>query len=163
MSNIIRSFWTYRVDGEQMGSYTEDYAQRAFDTLKAQCARVQLVRVDHVATSFAKTGRNWDVVTTVVLDSHPAKSVGEIAADAAFIAEQLNDPYAEYHGRSAYYNDAAMLLVDAFGVADREGRLSDVVRGFNKLADMDGYRVHKMLVSLKRGRVMDVLNGLAAL
>lgn len=161
MRNIIRSVWTYRVDGQQMGTYTEAYARQAYDTLKARGARVQLVRTDHVTTSFVKTGRNWDEVTTVVQDSHPAKSVGEHAADAALAAERLNNPYGESYGHSPYYNDAAMLLVDAFGAADRQGRLGDIVRGFYRLADADGYRVHKLLVSLKRGRQSDVLDALA--
>lgn len=162
MREIIRTVWTYRIDGQQMGNYTEAYAQQAFDTIKAQGARVQLIRIDHLACSFAKTGRNWDVVTTVVLDTHPAKSVGEHAADAALTADRLNNPYTEHYGHSPYYNDAASLLVEAFGEADRQGRLDAVLAGFRKLADSDGYRVHKLLISLKRGRQADVLDALAA-
>ena len=70
---LIRSVWTYKVNGEVMGTYTEDYARRAYDTLARlhPTARVQLVRFDHYASDFAATGKNWTSVPTVVEDTHP--------------------------------------------------------------------------------------------
>ena len=69
----IRTVWTYKVNGEQMGTYTEDYARDAYDTLVEihPTVRIQAVRIDHIASDFATTGKNWTSVPTVVKDSHP--------------------------------------------------------------------------------------------
>jgi hypothetical protein len=70
---LIRTVWTYKVNGEVMGTYTEGYARSAYDTLanlNPNC-RVQLVRFDHYASDFAATGKNWTSVPTVVEDTHP--------------------------------------------------------------------------------------------
>jgi hypothetical protein len=69
----IRTVWTYKVNGEVMGTYTEDYARGAYETLASlhPASRVQLVRFDHYASDFAATGKNWTSVPTVVEDTHP--------------------------------------------------------------------------------------------
>jgi hypothetical protein len=69
----IRTVWTYKVNGEVMGTYTEDYARRMYDTLASlhPASHVQLVRFDHYASDFATTGKNWTSVPTVVEDTHP--------------------------------------------------------------------------------------------
>jgi hypothetical protein len=69
----IRTVWTYKVNGEQMGTYTEDYARGMYNTLAnlSPASRVQLVRFDHYASDFATTGKNWTSVPTVVEDTHP--------------------------------------------------------------------------------------------
>lgn len=164
--NIIRSVWTYAVDGRHMGTYTEAYARGMFQTLTdLGNTNVQLIRMDHVATSFAKTGRNWDVVKVVVagpVDEEPKRSAGELAAVAASRATVLADPNAVTASATPYYNDAVYLLVELFCMAQRQGRLVAVNAAFHKLADADAYRVHKLLVSLKRGRQLDVLEALLA-
>ena len=75
-ANIIRSVWTYAVNGEAMGTYTKYYVYGMYATLAMihSNTRVQVVRIDHVATDFATTGRNWDSVLTVVEDTHPEPS-----------------------------------------------------------------------------------------
>jgi hypothetical protein len=69
----IRTVWTYKVNGEAMGTYTEDYARSMYNTLASlhPASRVQLVRFDHYASDFATTGKNWTSVPTVVEDTHP--------------------------------------------------------------------------------------------
>jgi rubrerythrin len=69
----IRTVWTYKVNGEQMGTYTEDYARGMYNTLAnlSPSSRVQLVRFDHYASDFATTGKNWTSIPTVVEDTHP--------------------------------------------------------------------------------------------
>ncbi|TVL89721.1 hypothetical protein [Streptomyces sp. SAJ15] len=69
----IRTVWTYKVNGEVMGTYTEDYARGMYETLAElhPTTRVQLVRFDHYASDFATTGKNWTSVPTVVADTHP--------------------------------------------------------------------------------------------
>lgn len=159
MKNIIRTVWTYKVNGEQ-------YAREAYQALADRGADVQLVRMDHVASDFAKTGRNWDVVTTVVAggtEEEPARSAGELAAHAASVAAQLNDPHAEAIRVTPYYCDAEYMLVELFCAAQRQGKLVKVNAAFHKLADSEPYRVHKLLISLKRGRQLDVMDALLAL
>lgn len=157
---IIRTVWTYRVNGQQMGTCTEAYARDAFRSLaETGAVNVELVAFDHVATDFATTGRNWDVVTRIV--DTTVKSVGQLAAEAAAVAARLNDPYAEMVTCGPYYNDAAYLLLNAFQTAEGQGMLARVTAGYNALSKAEGHRVHKLLISLKRGRVQDVLDGLA--
>lgn len=168
MTKILGSSWMVKVNGaNSSGLQRETYCRDLFATLvdlNGKSNRIQLVRIDRVASDFALTGRNWDNVHTIVLDNQPDKTPGQHAADAAFKALQLNDPHADsYSHTSPYYQDAAHLLVAAFGAARREGRLDAVVRGFNWLADNEGHRVHRLLLSLKTGRQADVLNGLAVL
>jgi hypothetical protein len=81
---LIRTVWTYKVNGEVMGTYTEDYARGMYETLASlnPNTRVQLVRFDHYATDFATTGRNWDSVPTVVDDTHPESAAEEPTAQA---------------------------------------------------------------------------------
>lgn len=69
----IRTVWTYKVNGEVMGTYPKDYARGMYDTLASlsPSSRVQLVRFDHYASDFAATGKNWTSVPTVVADTHP--------------------------------------------------------------------------------------------
>lgn len=69
----IRTVWTYKVNGEAMGTYTEDYARSMYDSLASlsPSSRVQLVRFDHYASDFAATGKNWTSAPTVVADTHP--------------------------------------------------------------------------------------------
>ncbi|MFM9635958.1 hypothetical protein [Streptomyces turgidiscabies] len=69
----IRTVWTYKVNGQAMGTYTEDYARGMYDTLAdlSPSSRVQLVRFDHYASDFATTGKNWTSAPTVVEDTHP--------------------------------------------------------------------------------------------
>lgn len=85
----IRTVWTYKVNGEAMGTYTEDYARSMYDTLASlsPSCRVQLVRFDHYASDFAATGKNWTSVPTVVADTHP-----EPAPEAKSTAIELLDP-----------------------------------------------------------------------
>lgn len=87
-------------------------------------------------------------------------SPGEEAGKAADTADRLNNRCGADASSPMYRDDAAHHLLKAFTEAKRTGRLSSVVRGFNRLAEMDGYRVHKLLISLKRGRQGDVLNAL---
>lgn len=72
---LIRSVWTYKVNGQVMGTYgdNEAYCRGMYDTLTelSPATRVQLVRLDHYASDFATTGKNWTSVPTVVKDSHP--------------------------------------------------------------------------------------------
>ncbi len=165
-ASIIRSVWTYAVDGRHQGTYTEEYSRGMYELLASKGnTTVQLIRMDHVATSFAQTGRNWDIVTVVVagpVDDEPKRSTGELAAVAAELAAQLNDPYAETVTATSYYNDAAYLLVELFCAAQRQDKLLAVNAAFHRLAKDDAYRVHKLLVSLKRGRQLDVLEALLA-
>lgn len=74
----IRTVWTYKVNGEVMGTYNEAYVRDAYDTLTGinPAAHIQIVRLDHIPSDFATTGKNWTVVPTVVKDSHP-KPVAE--------------------------------------------------------------------------------------
>jgi len=69
----IRTVWTYKVNGEAMGTYTEDYARGMYNTLASlsPTSRMQLMRFDHYASDFATTGKNWTSVPTVVADTHP--------------------------------------------------------------------------------------------
>jgi hypothetical protein len=125
----------------------------------------QLIRMDHVSASFARTGRNWDVVTTVVagpVADEPKRSAGELAAVAASLATTLSDPNAVTASATPYYQDAAYLLLDLFSAAQRQGKLVAVNAAFHRLAGDDAYRVHKLLVSLKRGRQLAVLEALLA-
>ena len=166
MQKVLGSSWIVTVDGaDTSGLQREAYCRDLYETLVAgnRSNRIQLVRIDRVASDFASTGRNWNNVRTVVEDSMPDKTVGEYAADAAFKAAQLSGPDEETTASAQYYNDAAYLLLDAFSLAEREGRLSAVVRGYSWLADNEGHRVHRLLISLKRGRQADVLDGLANL
>lgn len=168
MKKILGSSWMVKVNGANSnGLQRETYCRDLFATLvdlNGKSNRIQLVRIDRVASDFALTGRNWDNVHTIVLDNQPDKTPGQHAADAAFKALQLNDPHADsYSHTSPYYQDAVYMLVEAFCAARREGRLDAVVRGFNWLADNEGHRVHRLLLSLKTGRQADVLNGLAVL
>lgn len=157
---IIRTVWTYRVDGRQMGTYTEAYAREAFQMMSdSGTVNAELVAFDHVASDYATTGRNWDVVTRIVATT--MKSVGQLACEAAVKAAELNDPYAPAVVPGTYFNDASHLLLEAFTVAQGQGRLARVVAGFNRLAEDEGHRVHRLLISLKRGRTEDVLNALA--
>ena len=48
--DVIRTVWTYTVDGEQMGTFEESYAREMFRTLFAQGSDVKLIRIDHVAS-----------------------------------------------------------------------------------------------------------------
>lgn len=160
MNEIIRTVWTYRVNGQQMGTYTEAYARDAFRSLaESGAVNVELVAFDHVASDFATTGRNWTVTTRIVETT--LKSVGELACEAAVTAAHLADPYASVVIQSPYFNDASHHLLHAFTVADGQGRLAHVLAGFNRLAKAEGHRVHRLLISLKRGRTEDVLNALA--
>lgn len=147
-----------------MGTYTEQYARGMYETLTGLgSTNVQLIRMDHVATSFAKTGRNWDIVKVVVagpVDDEPTRSAGELAAVAASKATVLADPNAVTASATPYYNDASYLLVELFCMAQRQGKLVQVNGAFHKLADAEPYRVHKLLISLKRGRQLDVLDAL---
>ena len=157
---IIRTVWTYRVNGEQMGTYDEVYARSMFETLAESSAVVELLAMDHVATDFATTGRNWTVVPRVVATT--IKSLGELAGEAATVAARLNDPYAEAVSFGPYFQDASWHLLEAFRQADEQGQLARVVGGYNKLATAEGHRVHRLLLSLKQGRTQDVLTALAA-
>lgn len=162
--SIIRTVWTYAVNGRHQGAYTEEYARSVYELLASKGNKTaQLIRMDHVATSFAETGRNWDVVTTVVagpVDDEPKRSAGELAAVAASRATALADPNGVTASATPYYNDAVYLLVELFVTAQRQGKLVAVNSAFHKLADNDAYRVHKLLVSLKRGRLLAVLDAL---
>lgn len=157
--DIIRSVWTYNVDGRDQGTYTETYARGMYETLAAHGANVRLVRIDHVAADFQLTGRNWDSVRNVVAGSAP-KTPGELAAELAWSAYELADPYGSKSHTSPYYQDAAHLLLEALTKAKQEGRLGRVTRGFRALADREGHRVHRLLLSLKQGRQNDVLDAL---
>lgn len=84
--------------------------------------------------------------------------VGEEAAKAAELAVYLNG--VDKH--SPYHVDAAYLLVNLFRAAKDQGRALQTVNAFHRLATADGYRVHKLLISLKRGRQDDVLTALLA-
>ncbi len=160
MNKVIRTVWTYRVNGRQMGTCTEAYARDAFRSLaESGAVNVELVAFDHVASDFATTGRNW-TVTTRILDT-TVKSVGEMACEAAVTAAHLNDPYASVVIQSPYFNDASHQLLNAFTMAEGQGRLARVVAGFNNLAKHEGHRVHRLLVSLKQGRTETVLDALA--
>lgn len=80
VKQIIRTVWAYTVNGEQKGTCTEDYARKAYQSLiELGQQNVQVIRMDHVASDFAKTGKNWTVSTTVELDSNPVPSTGELA------------------------------------------------------------------------------------
>lgn len=161
MSEIIRTVWTYRVEGQQMGTYTEAYARDAFRSLaESGAVNAELVAFDHVASDFATTGRNWDVVTRVV--DTTMKSVGQLACEAAVTAAHLNDPYASVVIHSPYFNDASHQLLDLFTFAQGTAQLARVVAQFNTLAKFEGDRVHKLLISLKRGRRDDVMAALLA-
>lgn len=164
MSNILGSSWIVKVNGvNTSGLQRHGYCRGLFDTLIKlnPSARVQIVRIDRVATDFATTGRNWNNVQTIEDDTQPELSVGEEAARAATVAAKLNDPNMAIPFATPYYEDAVYMLVETFGRAKREGRLNKVVAAFYRLAEDDGYRVHKLLISLKRGRQTDVLNALA--
>lgn len=157
--DIIRSIWTYNVDGRDMGTYTEQYSREMYKLLAQQGANVRLVRIDHVAADFQLTGRNWDSVRNTI-EGHAPKSLGELAAELAWTAYELADPYGSKHHTSPYYQDAAHLLLEALTAAKTEGRLGRVTRGFRALADREGHRVHRLLTSLKSGRQADVLDAL---
>ena len=167
---IIGTSWTYTINGQGfMGTYEEDYCLGMYETTRriSPTAAVQVIRLDRVASDFATTGKNWTVKRTVVLDSHPTdtRTVAEMARDAAFLAEQAGDPYGDPKGTSPYFNDAYALLDNLFRVArERHGArgLGVVVAAFERLAQAEGDRVHRLLISLKRGRTFDVLDGLLA-
>ena len=160
MSNIIRTVWTYRVNGQQMGTYSEDYARGMFETLAAEGASVELVAVDHVAADFAATGRNWTNRTRVVATTvaRPA----ELAVKAAELATAAAEWDGVFPGRTHYYHDAYALLSNLFQTALEQGSLSAASAAYNRLVGTEGHRVHRLLTNLKRGRVQFVLDGLLA-
>lgn len=170
-ANIIGTSWTYTVNGQgHMGTYLEDYCRGMFNTLREinPTASVQVIRLDRIASDFATTGVNWTVKRTVVLDSHPGedRTVAEMARDAAFLAEAAGDPNGEATGTSPYFNDAVALLDNLFRVTrERKGGrgLGVLVEAFDSLVKREPHRVHRLLISLKRGRTFDVMDALLAL
>lgn len=108
-----------------------------------------------------KTADITAAIEAFEVQAEAALVVGEEAAKAAERAAALNDPNADATG-SPYYADAAYLLVDLFRAAKDQGHALQTVNAFHRLATDDGYRVHKLLISLKRGRLDDVLTALLA-
>lgn len=159
--DIIRSVWTYAVDGEHQGTYTEQYARGMYETLRDMGnTSVQLIRMDHVETSFAATGRNWDVRTTVVagpLAGPAGRSAGELAAVAA---DRAAVAAGEDGTQTPYRTDAAALILDLFRHAQQDGKMVRVATALDRLTTAEPHRVHRLLTSLKRGRTLDVSEAL---
>lgn len=168
-AKVLYSTWTYTVNGTRWGTYSEDYATRAFENLKADGQVTELIRVDHVASDFATTGLHAEAVSVVVA-SHGADevradlaaSIGERAYDMAVVADEAAHRYdTEWDGHGGpYRRDAAYLLLGMLGAAQARGELAAVVRGFYRLADQEPHRVHRLLLSLKQDRTADVVAAL---
>lgn len=93
-----------------------------------------------------------------------AASIGEIAYTMSILADEAAHGYdPEWAGEpNPYRTEAAYLLLMMLGAAQARGELDAVVSGFNRLADQEPHRVHRLLQSLKRDRTADVISALIA-
>lgn len=154
MSDIMRSVWTYTVNGNGfMGTYTEDYCRGMYEsTLRINPnAAVQVIRIDHVASDFATTGVHWTSTRTVVLDSKPQRSLADVIYDVATLVSESG---------TATVNSVAFRIDALFHLAQEQKCHSEVRWALIKLTEAEPERLPKLVESLALGRTQDVLNAL---